>query len=1248
MEIIQENLVQQYRDLVKSDFTIAYKKSVNHVAVIIEPRKHELLGPVIFNVFKNLRNSDPRIHWNLHVFGHSKNYVIQCLPNAKFKFTQLHVNNFTISELNSYIMSTKFWNDIEEENILFFQTDSFILNSMNTLAFNHVLKSHNFIGGVYWNVHEHHINLPSLQKSLILKTTNTSNSPKRQFSICGGFSFRKKSVMLDCLQKVSVKNLIEYRKQYKMSTLIFDHPTELLGEDLYFQNACELLGYRLPTLQECNRFCENFQNEKLNCFAFGIHNVKKREFNNLTNASYIAQLITDPSLLHLEQQKCSINNPLKPRKIVDGFIFDNELDMLEFRLEYLYNHIDHFILVESKHDSMGNPKKCVFKEQKNSPRFQKYTKKIVHVVLDNLSEQTIHLQNEVMQRNAIAQGFECCQLSTNDIILVSDVDEIPDRNTLEKVYFGDIEINSSNWYSLEQDHYYYSRYYRLPDKWHYSKLFTFKMYQDSQMALEEIRLSHLQTESTFKKIVHGGWHFSFFMQVNLIENKIKQFSHQKLNTNEVLENIENSIAMSKDLFNRKNTTLLVNEPNPYLPETVDQYKILNLYSPSTKIMKNTEARLCLNPGEVLLGWYGRDLSSFRTWIEKTILKNIHYDMCIEPESLEEVDCSSFSRIILIVDEDGSSSKPLCNFLTQCTTPVLLVHCRNEIQSADESLYYPLCEQVIRIGHPIDIESHNINFCMQLPFGGKIEKKLPIQNIKKNTEREFLWSTIQSQNKSVQEMISILNSTKPFHFDTSSEGLYNTIFVPIPTKMVSSVHLICSALEAGSIPICVDHTFGDSNILLSAFVQSWKPSLVCPIPFSQNNLEMQEIMVMNASNHVRLLGLQSRCLQWWQEVKKQMSSYIEDTGFLKNRKIMLCLLTSGQFDYFRASFESAVYQNMPKTYAYDIHVNVNTLNPNYFLEVKEYLMNFIALYNEYLRSRDIQVWIHKTTSNGKPGKGHNSVLELFRQFSNEYEYLFTVDGDDFLYPVALTQVEKYLLQHSPDVIMLMFHDILRPKQTNCFAYPVSNKVCLNFNIKEASRIFWEKTKSQLNPFEAKNINELNTYSRLIIFSRNAVSNRNRIHFDENCKLYDDFLPNLQVAELGLQQKLKVCRIYDSNIYVYNKLNEDSASATYNDLTFHTSENMHFQNSLHGKFTFLRKNFCLEKIPFYDLSLCQNFGMPEKISFIKWVVSLLNIQNFIPENKKLFKEFYKKVVEIKNELKIPVDDSVFKYIKMKAES
>ena len=137
--------------------------------------------------------------------------------------------------------------------------------------------------------------------------------------------------------------------------------------------------------------------------------------------------------------------------------------------------------------------------------------------------------------------------------------------------------------------------------------------------------------------------------------------------------------------------------------------------------------------------------------------------------------------------------------------------------------------------------------------------------------------------------------------------------------------------------------------------------------------------------------------------------------------MVTLLTSSNLEYLRECLQCILQQRPVDTLVYDVFIVVNTLNNDF----KESVDALIATM-DYSRQT---VRVVQTASNGRPGKGHNSVLELFRMHP-EYDYLYAMDGDDFAYPCLLQQLSKYIYtQTPPDVLALMFHDILTSGQLN---------------------------------------------------------------------------------------------------------------------------------------------------------------------------------------------------------------------------
>ncbi len=271
-------------------------------------------------------------------------------------------------------------------------------------------------------------------------------------------------------------------------------------------------------------------------------------------------------------------------KIIDCFIFYNEIEMLIYRLNILDNVCDYFVIIESTHTFVGKEKPLYFNENKHL--FEKFNKKIIHIIVDDFPNKypniTSHSQvweNEYFQRNCIARGLACItNLSDNDIISISDLDEILDPNMLDKIKkeLPFVEGNTINNYEIYiplMDLYYYSLNHLMKMKWWGVKILSYKKYKELNMPCNTIRFLNGQI------IIKGGWHLSYFGDKYFIQNKIQNFSHQELNSPYFtdLEKIEERVKNGKDLYERNEHTpeFIKIEDNNYLP--VEYNKYLNKY-----------------------------------------------------------------------------------------------------------------------------------------------------------------------------------------------------------------------------------------------------------------------------------------------------------------------------------------------------------------------------------------------------------------------------------------------------------------------------------------------------------------------------------------------------------------------------------------------------------------------------------------------------------------------------------------------
>ena len=229
--------------------------------------------------------------------------------------------------------------------------------------------------------------------------------------------------------------------------------------------------------------------------------------------------------------------------IVDAFTFYNEIDLLEFRLKYLYDHVDCFVVCEATHTHKGRPKPRYFSD--HAERFAPYRDKISYVLVDDLPlDSPDHWDRENHQRNALARGFPS-NLSYDDWVLISDVDEIPRQKSLEALKTTDAHLVGFRYQlamfklnrvaTQAEAHSVWSVATRGNIKTAPQKL------RDSRHLLERNELSgaHFKT----KVLENAGWHWTYLGDQAFVYEKLNTMLHLELD----LKSIKNSFDFTTAL-----------------------------------------------------------------------------------------------------------------------------------------------------------------------------------------------------------------------------------------------------------------------------------------------------------------------------------------------------------------------------------------------------------------------------------------------------------------------------------------------------------------------------------------------------------------------------------------------------------------------------------------------------------------------------------------------------------------------------
>ena len=231
-------------------------------------------------------------------------------------------------------------------------------------------------------------------------------------------------------------------------------------------------------------------------------------------------------------------------KIFDCFMYFDEELILDVRLNTLNEYVDYFVIVESKFTHSGEKRNLQFNPQK----FKRFKDKIIYLIYDQqpsgiekLNDKDTELitsskyifnagHRENGQRNHIAKGL--VNAESEDIILISDVDEIPN---LPNINFKNI---NEKIILFKQDMFYYKFNLHLPKLiWTGTKGCKKKDLLHPQWLrnIKDRKYPFFRIDTIFSKdkyqsvkyINNGGWHFTNIKTAKEIEFKLKSYLHHR-------------------------------------------------------------------------------------------------------------------------------------------------------------------------------------------------------------------------------------------------------------------------------------------------------------------------------------------------------------------------------------------------------------------------------------------------------------------------------------------------------------------------------------------------------------------------------------------------------------------------------------------------------------------------------------------------------------------------------------------------
>tara|TARA_B100000989_G_scaffold219075_1_gene167068 strand:+ start:214 stop:1083 length:870 start_codon:yes stop_codon:yes gene_type:complete len=221
--------------------------------------------------------------------------------------------------------------------------------------------------------------------------------------------------------------------------------------------------------------------------------------------------------------------------------FDEDL-LLDLRLNTLNKFVKKFVITEATYTHNGDKKKLNF----DIDKFKKFKDKINYIVVEKKPQNILELKKndtkdvkgeklilngmarDYFQRENIQKGLG--DVADEDLILISDLDEIPNINGLD---FSKIKDNII---IFEQKIFYYKLNLFYQDyNWYGTKATKRKNFLSPQWLrnIKSRKYSKFRLDILFSKkkysnllfVKNGGWHFTCLKTPEELEKKLQNFAH---------------------------------------------------------------------------------------------------------------------------------------------------------------------------------------------------------------------------------------------------------------------------------------------------------------------------------------------------------------------------------------------------------------------------------------------------------------------------------------------------------------------------------------------------------------------------------------------------------------------------------------------------------------------------------------------------------------------------------------------------
>jgi beta-1,4-mannosyl-glycoprotein beta-1,4-N-acetylglucosaminyltransferase len=255
---------------------------------------------------------------------------------------------------------------------------------------------------------------------------------------------------------------------------------------------------------------------------------------------------------------------------IDTFLFNGDW-ITKLRLEYLYDFVDFFYIVESRYTFSGTRKETLFVET-CAGWFEPYKNK-VRIIVNEKSPLPNPWDEEKAQRDLVTHVVLGDAGDKEFSLAVCDCDELYDITKLPSK--KDMLANKTEVIYPQMDIYYYRFTHRL--ELEHPWTMPFIIHSDllqSEPSLNTIRVNKQIHDVSVKPLmIRSGWHFSFFLSIKDIQRKIRSFAHTEFNVPHITDTaeIERRIRDGLDVFSRVNLNIAIEPIADQFPSLFKKY-----------------------------------------------------------------------------------------------------------------------------------------------------------------------------------------------------------------------------------------------------------------------------------------------------------------------------------------------------------------------------------------------------------------------------------------------------------------------------------------------------------------------------------------------------------------------------------------------------------------------------------------------------------------------------------------------------